>query len=527
MNKENVIIIGSGLAALTLANRLVNFKNVILLTKGNRDQNNSCKAQGGIAAAVSKSDNWKSHMADTMTAGCQYNNKQAVRVLVQKGPNLIRDLVEQGLEFDHDAQGNFLLGREGAHHERRILHAGGDATGKVLMEFMHAQLVDKVAIKEGETVIDLLVNNGRCIGVITSNQEGERSTYYAQHTILATGGCGALYQVTSNDSSVAGDGLALAYRAGASLSDLEFIQFHPTMLYINNQCYGLVSEAVRGEGAILKTGNGHNIMKGVHVLEDLAPRDVVAREIQKHISKGENVYLDISMIVNFEEKFPTITQLCESANIDLAEAKIPVAPGAHFHMGGVKTNQLGETTLPGLYAIGEVACNGVHGANRLASNSLLEGIVFSNLLAEHLLTQTNAQLVRFKIKDPSTSAKNKQLVLPNASDLKKLMTDYVGIERNQSGLMHAKQWLEKYDFLDVNSLDIPYLTNEEIGIINRLTCCWLIVTSALSRTESRGGHFRSDFPYRDSSRWGDQQIIRNNKEVTRFEEMKYIEVGNG
>ncbi|WP_407933968.1 L-aspartate oxidase [Aquibacillus rhizosphaerae] len=513
MNKKKVIIIGSGLAALTVAERLCQHCHVIILTKSNKDHSNSIKAQGGIAASVSQTDHWKIHYQDTMMAGCFYNNQMAVNVLVEKGPLYINKLMEQGLEFDRDRNGDLLLGKEGAHQKRRILHAGGDATGKVVMNFMKKQIDGKVTIIEHEVVLDLVIENNTCIGVITSNSHEQLTTYYADHIVLATGGCGGLYQVTSNDPSVVGDGLAMAYRAGASLSDLEFIQFHPTMLYLNNRNYGLVSEAVRGEGAILVNDVGKLVMKDTHPLKDLAPRDVVARAIQTEMTNGKTVFLDISMIENFSMKFPTISSLCEQANIDVDTGLIPVAPGAHFLMGGVVTNQVGETTVDGLYAIGEVACTGVHGANRLASNSLLEGIVFSNLLADQiLLTPTDVSVYR------KTNAMDKKTYtpvgpLPNLAEIQEVMQIHVGIERTKQGLLDAKSWIEQYDFRSYRDALINNYTPIQIRTVNMLTTCWLIITSALKRTESRGAHYRNDYPLINDHEWRNKQIIRKRLET--------------
>ncbi|MCT2537972.1 L-aspartate oxidase [Aquibacillus koreensis] len=515
---KSIIIIGSGLAALTAATRFSRTYNVIVLTKGKIDNTNSRRAQGGIAATISPHDHWKFHYQDTMVAGCYYNDKQAVKTLVQKGSDYIQQLIDSGLTFDCDSHGQLLLGKEGAHQKRRIIHAGGDATGKVMMDFMKKQINDQVVVKEEHAVLDLIIEDNRCIGVIACKQQKELQTYYADHVILATGGCGGLFQVNSNDSSVVGEGLALAFRAGAEVSDLEFIQFHPTMLYVNKRNYGLVSEAVRGEGAILINNNGHHIMNGVHPLKDLAPRDVVARAIEREISQGHEVYLDISMIDQFENRFPTVTSLCEQAHIDVKEAKIPVAPGAHFLMGGVKTNTVGATSVNGLYAIGEVACSGVHGANRLASNSLLEGIVFSNLLANHLINKDSPPVKKPFTPKQYNLTTPKHRSLPTIEEIQQTMTTCVGIERSEEGLLRAKHWIEQFNFQDYTRSKIEAYTIEQIKTINVLTTCWLIVTSALMRTESRGAHFRSDYPLTDHEHWS-KQIIRHVSEFQRQREM--------
>lgn len=519
MNKEKIIIIGSGLSALTVADRLCEHKHVIILTKGKIDQSNSSRAQGGVAASVAKDDHWKSHYTDTLEAGCNFNNKKVVTTLVKEGPNYIKQLIERGLVFDRDKEGELLLGKEGAHMRHRILHAGGDATGRILMDFMKKRIKNKVTIVEDESVIDLIIEDNACVGVVTKNEDDHLSCYVSNHVVLATGGCGAVYQVTSNAPTVTGDGLGIAYRAGAQLMDLEFIQFHPTMLYVDNKCYGLVSEAVRGEGAKLITESGKRLMDNVHPMKDLAPRDIVARSIHREMKKGKTVFLDIHMVDDFRLKFPTITSLCEQANISIEDGLIPVAPGAHFLMGGVKTNEFGSTSVPGLYAVGEVACTGVHGANRLASNSLLEGIVFSNFLADHLLTQTDKLQLIPKCGFNNTTKNNiEKLNLPSPKDLRTVMTYYVGIERNLEDLRYAQQWIEQFDFQNLDAKQIRSLPREQIDCINQLTTCWLIITSAIQRTESRGGHFRVDYP-EENSAWQNRHIVRHILEQEREKQM--------
>lgn len=507
INTEPILIIGSGLAALVTANRLGKHRNVIVLTKGKLMNGNSAKAQGGVAVTVSEQDSWVSHFQDTLSAGCHFNDTQAVEILVKQGPAAIWQMIHAGMAFDRDEKGVLLLGKEGAHKERRILHAGGDATGKVMMDFLVKNLSDNVTVIEDETVLELMVEGDRCIGVLSSNQAGELSVYYSSHVILATGGCGSLYQVTSNDPAVVGNGIALAYRAGAELSDLEFMQFHPTMLYQNGHSYGLVSEAVRGEGAVLVNDREEHIMKELHPLKDLAPRDVVARAIEKERQQGREVFLDITMIQDFAFKFPTITALCEQAHIKIESGRIPVAPGAHFLMGGVKTNVVGETTMEGLYAVGETACTGVHGANRLASNSLLEGIVFANRLADHLLTKSGI-LRKQEVLKLQKKVSRQQLILPAKKEIQALMSKYAGIERTGEELIHARQWLESFDWNPELPVDATLYTSEQMEIINMLLTSWLIVTSALARTESRGGHYRKDFPVTNNREWKNEHVVR-------------------
>lgn len=503
----DVVIIGSGIAALVAADRLSYHKNVIIITKSKKENSNSCRAQGGVAAAISRNDHWTNHFSDTMVAGNFHNDEEAVETLVQRGPELLRALIDKGMSFDKDARGHLVLGQEGAHGIRRILHAGGDATGKALVDFMlnRLRINPKVKIIENTLVVDLLVEENHCFGIKVKTSSGRSKIIYSRDTILAAGGSGGLYSFTSNDPTVTGDGLVLAYRAGANLVDLEFVQFHPTLLYVNGEVKGLISEAVRGEGAVLITEGGKCLMHGIHPLEDLAPRDVVAREINRAVLNGEQIFLDISMIKDFKKRFPTITELCEENGVDLTAGRIPVVPGAHFHMGGVEVNQQGQTSVEHLYAIGEVACTGVHGANRLASNSLLEGIVFATELAEHLAFERSEV---FDIPTIESDDKTcKELHLPEEEEIKTVMMKYVGIIRDKTSLQTAIEWLERYLPSEDKNFDLDALTHEQIGVYNMLQAAWLITTSALMREESRGGHYRSDFPEEETN-WTKKKIVR-------------------
>ncbi|MBO9130491.1 L-aspartate oxidase [Bacillus sp. 165] len=495
----DVVIIGSGIAALSAAEKLCQTKNVIIITKKKLRNNNSNLAQGGVAVAIADDDHWQKHYTDTLIAGCFHNDETAVQLLVGTGPKEVQRLIQQGMQFDYDGNGKLSLGQEGAHRERRILHAGGDATGANLMDHLLKRVQDKVTFVEDEMVLDFIIQNGRCLGVITRDKEQVTKAYYAPHTILAAGGIGALYTYTSNDSTITGDGIAMMYRAGGILTDLEFVQFHPTMLYVNGRCCGLVSEAVRGEGAVLLNSKQEKFMERVHEQKDLAPRDVVARAIHEQILLEEKVYLDISMIPHFSERFPTISALCEENGIQIDSGLIPVMPGVHFHMGGVKTNLQGDTGIHGLYAVGEVACNGVHGANRLASNSLLEGLVFGSRVGEHILSQ-EVEGITESISGESTAGCS--ILLPQKEHIQDIMMKYVGIVRSEQQLLYAKQWLEQYMVqLDgFGTLPSDSLTSEQIVIVNMLTTAWLITSAALQRKESIGGHYRIDYPLRAEGR---------------------------
>ncbi|MBE4908126.1 L-aspartate oxidase [Bacillus luteolus] len=506
----DVLIVGSGIAALNLATKLSEHMNVRIITKSKIENSNSMLAQGGVAAAISPSDHWENHFQDTMSAGCYHNNKAAVKTLVELGPSCIRELMNDGMTFDCDSDGNLVLGLEGAHLQNRILHAGGDSTGKALMNYLFSKLDQKVIVNENEMILDLIIHDEKCVGVTSLNNHNEITSFYANHVVLATGGCGGLYSVTSNDITITGDGIAAAYRAGAEITDMEFIQFHPTMLFKDGKSHGLISEAVRGEGALLVNDKGKYIMEGVHDLKDLAPRDIVSRRIHKEYINGNLVFLDISMIKNFRIKFPTITGICEKAGISLQEGLLPVAPGAHFLMGGIKTNLYGESTINGLYAIGEAACTGVHGANRLASNSLLEGIVFASLLAKRLISAPKQRRRPFLFAKRQRSSSGTSS-LPTANEIRNLMSRYAGIERDEKGLIYAKQWIESYLNKDmVNGVLLVNASRSAYTVINMLTTSWLILSSALEREESRGGHYRIDYPVSDS-RWLKRYLSRTIK----------------
>jgi L-aspartate oxidase len=513
MPQSDVIIIGSGLAALSAAYHL-RYRNVTIITKSSWSTSNSMLAQGGVAAAVDSKDSWKLHYEDTLTAGCDHNHLRNVEYLVKDGPSEIKELIQNGMNFDTNQYGQLLLGKEGAHSRNRIIHAGGDATGKELTTFLFQMTKKYVSMIENEMAIELIMENGNCVGVYTKNNKGECQQYLASKTIIASGGCGAVYGHTSNADVITGDGIAMAYRAGAEIADMEFIQFHPTMLHIDGKCVGLISEAVRGEGAILINQNDEAFMSKLHPQADLASRDIVSRAIFYEMKKGNRVYLDISMIEDFSLRFPTISALCRQHGIKLESGKIPVAPGMHFLMGGIVTNDKGETSIKNLYAIGEAACTGVHGANRLASNSLLEGLVFGQRLATHLLSQSfdHQSATSFNL-HPNRISNLDNNKHPTKQEIQEIMTKYVGIQRTEQELLFTKKWFESYQdrvsFWDINVKDF---TIDEIEITNMLTVGWLITTSSLHRTESRGGHYRLDYP-NSVEKWHRKQVIRTKNEM--------------
>ncbi|MFY4774741.1 L-aspartate oxidase [Metabacillus sp. RGM 3146] len=513
MPHSDIVIVGSGLAALTVAYHVCESMSVTIITKGSITDGNSYMAQGGVAAVMNAGDSWESHMEDTLQAGAFHNSIDAVEQLVKSGQKEIQELIENGVDFDKDPSRKLLLGKEGAHKHHRIVHAGGDATGKAIMLFLIQKLKNKVTFIEHTMAVHLLKKYGDCIGVIGKDAAGKLAYYTASHTVLATGGCGALFKHTSNHSSLTGDGIGLAYRAGAELADLEFVQFHPTMLSAEGKAAGLISEAVRGEGAVLQNEAGERIMNNVHPYKDLAPRDIVAREIFRRNQRGETVFLNINPVKNFTNRFPTISAMCRKYCIDLEKGLIPVVPGMHFLMGGIVTALNGETAVPHLYAVGEAACTGVHGANRLASNSLLEGLVFGKKLAVHLKSRPIG-----KKEHPEELAYTDQFLqeLPSKREIQSVVTAFLGIERNGPGLKNAYEWFNHFQ-LKIFSYEkfVKNSTIEQLEILNLLTAGLLISRSALLRIESRGGHYRRDFPEQEESLRGQQ--IRQSLEGTKIE----------
>jgi L-aspartate oxidase len=508
MTYDDVLIVGSGVAALQLAAFLNKNVNVRILTKSKVRNANSYLAQGGIAAAIGKQDHPSKHFMDTLKAGRFHNNVESVRKIVNEAPTLIREIFAKSSVFDMDSNGEMLLGMEGAHSEKRIVHSGGDATGKNVVEYLIDQLKDNVKIEEDVYAYELIVKENRCIGVKTKKPNGEIHVYYGNNTVLATGGCGQLYTYTSNAETVTGDGIAMAYLAGAEIADMEFNQFHPTLLYINGETKGLVSEAVRGEGGILVTEDGTLIMEEVHPLKDLAPRHVVSQKIYEYISKGKKIYLDIGSIPNFTERFPSITEICEENGVDLSKGKIPVVPGSHFLMGGIKTDLIGRTTVDGLFAIGEASCTGLHGANRLASNSLLEGLYQGKKLSEWINQAMMKPLSVEPIKIPN-HINTKQANLPEKSILQHKMMEHVGIVRNKELLKEQVNWLTQFKVNEITELDEYSI--DDIERIFMVMVAELITVAALKRTESRGGHYRSDYPKEDDRNWLHQTITHIHK----------------
>ncbi|RPF49674.1 L-aspartate oxidase [Thermodesulfitimonas autotrophica] len=503
------LVLGSGIAGLYAAHTASRFwGDVVVLTKRGIDDTATERAQGGIAAAVGPSDSPVLHYEDTLKAGADLCDPDAVKILVTEGPARIEELIELGARFDR-ANGRLDLTREGAHTRRRILHAAGDATGAEIQRVLSAAVRANPRIKvlEGHFVVDLLVSRGVCWGVLVwDSTAGKLRVFRSRIVVVATGGAGQVYRDTTNPPVVTGDGIALAYRAGAEVMDMEFIQFHPTVLNLKGAPRFLISEAVRGEGGLLLNSRGERFMPRYHPLAELAPRDVVVRAILKELAAdgSESVYLSLAHLdpEKVRERFPTITQRLKSYGLDLARDLIPVAPAAHYFMGGVKTGIHGETNIKGLYACGETACAGVHGANRLASNSLLDGLVFGGMIVEHarfFLPEPVENHAAGEGLEPLTGADIAAL----RTELQSLMQEHVGPVRTAAGLEAILRRFEEWEWLRGREVRTP----EAMEFRNMFDVAELIAEAALMRTESRGGHYRTDYP-ESKPRWRKHIILR-------------------
>jgi len=523
--RADFLIIGSGIAALRAVPEVAGHGSVLILTKAEPDEGNTGHAQGGIAAAVGPGDTPELHAKDTIAAGAGLCDERAVRVLVEDGPRFVRELMSWGVQFDRGRDGEPALAMEGAHSARRVLHAH-DATGReigrVLLE--RASALPGLTTHDHARVVDLLVVEGRCVGARFLAADGSMSIARADRVLLATGGAGQVYRETTNPHVATGDGVAMAYRAGAAVIDLEFVQFHPTALMVPGQPRFLLSEALRGEGARLVNDEGDAFMERYDPLGDLAPRDRVSRAIVRESTRtGRPVYLSLERLdPDFvHERFPLISDACRRAGLDLARDRIPIGPAAHYVMGGVQTDLDGRTTIPGLYAAGEVACTGVHGANRLASNSLLEGLVFGaragcamreesgirtgQAWGEADVTDRIADLAS-RIPDPASGAAGRIPYpgsrIPDPARLSSLLWDDVGLFRDREGLTRALSVFEPaWQALDARLRGGDRLATDEWRTASIITVGRLIARAALRREESRGGHYRSDFPDRDDVHW--------------------------
>ena len=480
-------MIGSGIAGLQTAWRASDHGEVAVLTKRTLKDSATAYAQGGIAAALGAGDSPELHKTDTLAAGAALCDAAAVEVLVAEGPARVRELASAGAQFDTDDAGRFTLGREAAHSRKRIVHAKGDQTGAEVALALIARVQERANIQVLETAraLDLIVEQGRCCGV-RANVGGRAIEIIADATVLATGGCGQLYRHTTNPQVATGDGYAIAHRAGATLADMEFVQFHPTALETSENPLALISEAVRGEGATLLNDRGTRFMSKRHKLAELAPRDIVAREIFREQQTGSRVWLDARKMGRaFGRRFPGILQLCLNRGIDPRRELIPVTPAAHYMMGGIITDLAGRSSLERLYACGEVSRTGVHGANRLASNSLLEGLVFAERVARDAVNQPKLPRVPRRGDWEVETLRDRGAAQVAAEEIRRVMWEHAGISRDAKGLTAARKSLEALR---------SRLTGDMTEELNMVDTARLIVASALKRKESRGGHFRRDFP---------------------------------
>ncbi len=498
VRETDVLVIGTGIAGLTAALGCSPLR-VDLITKSRFGAGGSSAwAQGGVAVAVGSDDAPALHAADTIAAGAGLNDPDVVAILTSEGPRRVEALLALGARFDRDAGGRLSLGREAAHSRRRILHAHGDATGAEMVRTL-SQAVDQapeVDVFERTFAVDLAVVDGEVAGVFAEHPDGRFVLHAAPAIVLATGGLGRIYSRTTNPIESTGDGLAMAARAGARLVDVEFVQFHPTALAAGADPMPLLTEALRGEGAILIDDRGERFMLAEHQDAELAPRDVVARAIWRQLASGRTVYLDATKAVGeaFPERFPTVYELCRKQGLDPRREPIAVSPAAHYHMGGIDVDASGRTSLSGLWACGEVSATGAHGANRLASNSLLEALVFGARVAEDLRRPRVARTRRH----PGLDAHAATVDIPPGigetrtaevvAEVRRLMWEKVGLVRDEAGLTAA---LARLDEL---ALSLPNLGGEAR---NLLAAGRLVAAAALARRESRGGHYRSDYPEPD------------------------------
>ena len=505
------LIIGGGIAGLYTAWAAANTgAQVTLLTKRSVAESNTDRAQGGIAAALGQHDSPELHLQDTLIAGASLCDEAAVRILVTEGPERVRELIDMGASFDRNVDG-LCFTREGCHSQDRILHAQGDATGAEILRALSQNVVGipNVDVLENQYVVDLLVRDGTCYGVLALDQSsGEFRIFRGRVVVLATGGSGRLYNYTTNPEVATADGIALAFRAGAEVMDMEFIQFHPTSLVLPGAPRFLISEAVRGEGAILRNSRGERFMPQYHGMAELAPRDIVSRAILAEMAKtgADSVFLDVTHLEpeKIKERFPTITLTCAKYGLDITRELIPVAPAAHYMMGGVKTDLWGETSIKRLFACGEASCLGVHGANRLASNSLLDGLVSGGRIvqrAAYVLESGSRDKPHFSCNDllPTPEINFKEL----RQKLQLIMGEKVGPLRTALRLAEALAFFDRWAHLRNHEVR----ETSQMETRNMLEVGELITEAAMMRTESRGGHFRLDYP-ETSERWQKHLLLK-------------------
>lgn len=532
------LIIGTGIAGLSYALKVADSGTVSLVTKRDIDVSATQLAQGGIATVFSDVDSFDSHAEDTMVAGAWLSNRDIVDLVVKSGPEAIYDLIDWGVEFSRDEADQYDLTREGGHSFRRILHAK-DATGREVERALVEAVLKhpNITLYQHHIAVDLIteakerqekLDPNRCLGAYILDIKTKKIVTFGAHfTVLATGGAGKVYLYTCNPDIATGDGVAIGWRAGADVTNMEFMQFHPTTLYHPLAKSFLISEAVRGEGGILKRGDGHPFMPEYHKLKDLAPRDIVARAIDSEMKKtgADCVFLDITHMGSdfIKHHFPMIYETCLSFGIDMTKEPIPVVPAAHYLCGGLSVDKNGETNIHNLFAIGEVACTGLHGANRLASNSLLEGVVFAKIAAEvslKRLKETPPTIPNVKPWDcgNATNSDEEVIVAHNWDEIRRCMWNYVGIVRSDKRLQRAMNRI----LLIQKEIDEYYwdffLTSDLIELRNLTTVARLIVESALSRHESRGLHFTIDYPERDDENYQHDTVIPGAKTPTSLAE---------
>ncbi|MAJ62049.1 MAG: L-aspartate oxidase [bacterium TMED88] len=527
--ESDFLVIGSGIAGLHFALRVAERGRVAIVTKKHAAETATNYAQGGIAAVVDGEDSFEAHIEDTLYAGAGLCNEEVVRFVVENGPRAIEGLLKWGVEFDRTSANSsgspYDLGREGGHSQRRILHHR-DATGHEIERALLARIEahPNITLFENHCAVDLLTAHragrtepDRAIGAyVLDAAQGNVTRFIAPITLLATGGAGKVYLYTSNPDIASGDGMAMAYRAGASVANMEFMQFHPTCLFHPEAKSFLISEAVRGEGATLRNADGESFMTRYHEMGDLAPRDVVARAIDSELKQsGEDcVYLDITHQQSsfIRERFPTISQRCLEYGIDMAQEGVPVVPAAHYCCGGVRTNLQGETDLPNLFAAGEVSCTGVHGANRLASNSLLEALVFADAAADEAVRRVSqlppcGEIQSWQHGD-TIESNDAVVITQNWDEIRRFMWNYVGIVRTDRRLQRAAR---RIDLLqeEINHYYWNFrITPPLLELRNLATISDLIIQAALHRKESRGLHYNLDYPERNDSDFRRETLLQ-------------------
>jgi L-aspartate oxidase len=509
----DVLVIGSGIAGLRAALGVPSNHDVLVLSKDVLPESNSRYAQGGIAGVMDPEDRFENHVEDTLRAGAGLCDREVVEAVIRAAPHEVDQLIQWGAKFDADEAGKLALTLEGGHSHRRVVHALGDATGQEIMRAIidKARAAEHLTFWEKTFTLDLLTHQGRCVGVLVDRPGFGLTAVWARQTLLASGGAGQIYRETTNPSVATGDGMALAYRAGATMMDMEFMQFHPTLLYVAGSARFLISEAVRGEGAYLVDKNGDRFMPGYDARAELAPRDVVSRSIvrQMELTQHPCVYLDLSHLPPslVKHRFPGIEQVCKTFGLDLARDKIPVRPGAHYTIGGVAVDHQGRTSLGNLWAAGEVTSSGLHGANRLASNSLLEGLVYGSWCAEGMaaeLVKTSPTLAGLPLESRFEPDRTELNLADLRNSLQSLMGRRAGITRDREGLEEAR---EDLGFWGKYVLSHEMSTPQGWELQNLFTVARLMLSAMLQREESRGVHFRSDFPECDDARFGKRLAV--------------------